>query len=101
MNMVERIFYVKLKSVQIDKGGEFSFLDTHIGHLGLNHRVIFLYTSKQNDVVKSRNIRIIDKGHALLMQAHLAPEFWIHSFRIVVYMINRMHICVMYNKSPY
>lgn len=61
MTMVKRNISIKLKSVQTDGRDEFKFVDTHFAHLGINHRVTCLYISEGNDVVESRNIRIVEK----------------------------------------
>lgn len=90
-----------MKSIQIDEGGEFSFLDPHLGHLGLNRRITCPCTFEHNRVSKSRHKRVVDKGLALLLQARLSPMFWDHSFRNVVYIVNRLPINVLHNRSPY
>lgn len=89
-----------LKEVQTDRG-KFTFLTTKWQSKGLIHQLTCPYTSKENGTVENRRTRVVEKGLALLLQATLPSSFWIHSFRTVVFTINRLPSKVLNYVSPY
>lgn len=58
--MVERKFETKIKVVQSDGGMKFHFL-TKLGFVGLQHKIIYPYTSFQNNVMEPRNHKVLKK----------------------------------------
>lgn len=95
MDIIERNFLVKIEAIQIDWGGSFKFFDTQLGNLGLTRRVTCPYTSKYNEVVGLRDKRVIGKCMALLLQAGLYLDFWVHVVRTIVFIINRLSASVL------
>lgn len=71
MNMTERHFSIKFKSIQTHGRGESEFLDTHLGTLGLVHWITCPLIFEQNGVFKSRIWRVVvEKWLALLLQSN-------------------------------
>lgn len=101
LDMIERTFFVKLKSILTNGGGKFQFLNTHLSALGLNHRVIFPSTLEKNVVVKSRNKRVVEKGLALLLQGGLPTIYWLRAFRTTNFTMNRLPSVVLQSKCSY
>ncbi|GKF24470.1 retrovirus-related pol polyprotein from transposon TNT 1-94 [Tanacetum coccineum] len=99
--MVERQFITKLKNVQTDWGGEFRNLASFFSSLGIIQRRSYPHTSEQNGFVERRNRHVVETGLTLLAQACVPQHFWHYVFDIGVYLINRMPLRTLTNKSPF
>lgn len=88
--MVERKFETKIKVVQSDGGMKFHFL-TKLGFVGLQHKIIYPYTSFQNNVMEPRNHKVLKKGLAFLVHYGMPRRYWIYALRTLVFVLNKIY----------
>ena len=99
--LVKRQFSLKIKSVQIDWGGEYHKLNTYFKTIGIHHRVICPHTHEQNGMVERRHRHIVEIGLTLLGQCKAPLKYWSYEFENSVYLINRMPTTVLNHKTPF
>jgi len=85
--MIDVQFQHRLKSLQINDGGEYRPFTTE---LGIIHRISCLYTHHQNGTVERKHRDIIEKAFTLLAHARLPLKFWDHAMLIATFLINRL-----------
>jgi len=73
--MVERLLNAKIKSVQIDWGGEYRSLHTHFQSTRINHRISCPHTHQQG-CVERKHRHLIETTLALLADSSLPKTFW-------------------------
>ena len=66
--LVEHQFSCKIKSIQIDWGGEYHKLHQFFQIIGIHHRLICSHTHEQNDTFERRHQHIIEIGLTFLGQ---------------------------------
>lgn len=87
----ENQFNLKIKSIQIDWGGEFKSYISLLLESGINHRIICPHTHHQNGMVERKHGHIVELGLTLLAMASLPYKFCNHAFLTTVYLIiNRL-----------
>lgn len=67
----------------------------------IQHRITYLHTYEQNEVVKSHHRRIIENGLALLSTACMPLTLWPYAICTVVFLLNRFSSKVLSNLSPF
>ena len=99
--LVERQFSLKIKSVQIDWGGEYRKLSTFFQTVGIHHRLIFPHTYEQNGTVERRHRHLVETGLTLLGKCKAPFQFWNYYFETFVYLINCMPTPVLAHRSSF
>jgi hypothetical protein len=87
--LVERRFLHKIKSIQIDWGGEYHKLNSF--------KLICPYTHEQNDTIERHHRHIVKTVITLLRQCSAPLRFWNYVFESSVYLINHNHTLVLQN----
>jgi hypothetical protein len=98
--MVERLLNAKIKSVQIDWGGEYRSLHTHFQSTRINHRISCPHTHQQG-CVERKHRHLIETTLALLADSSLPKTFWDEAYLASCYLINRMPTPLLKNISPF
>jgi transposase InsO family protein len=101
--LVENLFTAKIKQFQSDNGGEYTskqFKD-YLSQSGILHRLFCPHTSQQNGIAERKHRHIVEVGLTLLAQSGLSPKFWVDSFLIAIYLINRLPTYVLQQESPF
>lgn len=88
--MIERQYGTIVKSIQSDNGGEFKSLEEFLDSLSILYRFTCLYTSKQNGVVESKHMRVVEIGLTLLTHVVIPLDYWPYAFHTFVYLLNRL-----------
>lgn len=78
--LVERQFSRKIKSVQIDWGGEYHKLNQFFQTIGIHHWLIYPHTHEQNGTVERHYRHIVGTGHTILGQCSAPLQFWNYDF---------------------
>lgn len=99
--MIERNFEVKIKVVQSDSGKEFSFFIITLGALEVTHRITCPHSPTQNGRMKSWNRKVVAMGLALLFVANMFLKFWIYTFYIAIFGLNRSPLKTLNLEIPY
>ena len=71
-------------------GGEFHAFTDYLTINGIIHRISCPHTHQQNSVVERKHGHIVEKGLTLLARASMPFKYWDESFRIVVFLHNRL-----------
>ncbi|RDX76611.1 hypothetical protein CR513_43386, partial [Mucuna pruriens] len=99
--LIEVQFNTKLKSVQIDGGGEFHALTLFFTKHGIVHIFACPHTYHQNGLVERKHHHVVETGLTLLSPVGLLLKFWDLAFPTTTYLINCMPIAGLQMKSPY
>jgi len=99
--LVEHQFSLKIKSVQIDWGGENRKLSTFFQTVGIHHRLICPHTYEQNGIIERRHSHIVETELTLLGQCKAPFRFWNYSFETFIYLINHMPTLVLSHRSSF
>lgn len=98
-NQLER----KINFFQCDGGGEFNskvFIN-HLNSCGIQKQVSCPYTPEQNGVAERKHRHITETALTMIFHASLPLKLWPDVFFAAVYVINRMPLSSIKNKSPY
>ena len=82
---VENLFSSKIKTFQLDNGGEYSkwaFQIVFINH-GISFRSSFPSHPKQNGLAKQKHHHIVDTSLTLLARTHMSATFWLMPFKLL------------------
>jgi hypothetical protein len=99
--MIERFLNTKIKSVQIDWGGEYRSLNTYFKSIGIIHRLSCPHTHQQQGCVERKHRHLIDTTLALLADSQLPKTFWDEACLTSCFLINRLPTPLLKNQSPY
>jgi hypothetical protein len=100
-SMVERLLNEKIKSVQIDWGGEYRNLHKYFQSIGILHLVSCPHTHRQQGCVERKHRHLIDTTLALLATSSLPKKFWDDAYLTSCYLINRLSTPLLKNLSPF
>lgn len=81
--------------------GEFHFLTSKLNAQGTVYRKICPHTYEQNDVVELCHKYVVERHLALLFHSELPLKFWLYAFKYTLFVLNRLPIKVLSNKSPF
>ncbi|KAM1789190.1 hypothetical protein ACFX11_039377 [Malus domestica] len=96
-------FATVIQTLQSDGGGEYvsKVFQSFLLAKGITHQLSCPYTPEQNGLAKRKHRHIIETTVTLLQTARLLASFWSYACQTAVYLINRMPISVLGNKSPF
>lgn len=97
---IEHQFERKIKMLQIDGGGEFRALLPHLQKCGIT-RTSCPHTHQQNWSIERKHRHIVEVGLSLLAYASMPQSFWAEAFQTASFLINRMPMSLLHNKSPF
>jgi hypothetical protein len=89
-----------VKTVRTDNGPEF-IMPSFYASKGIIHHTSCVETPQQNGRVERKHQQILNIGRALLIQSNLPKIFWCYAVTHAVYIMNRIPIPILKNKSPY
>lgn len=101
--MIERQFGAKVKCIQSDNGSEFRTqeLMSHYENEGIIFQTSCTDTPQQNGVVERKHRHLLETARALRFRAGLPLHFWGECVLTAAYLINRMPIKPIQNKTPF
>jgi hypothetical protein len=97
---VERLFDCKIKSIQMDGGGEFQKLRHLFASHGIHHRITYPHTHQQNGYMERKHRHIVEIGLTLLAHCSAPLTYWAEAFQTTCYLINRLPTPILKNTSP-
>lgn len=100
---MERYVGQKIKKVQTDLGGEFmnAKFKKYLEEQGINHKMPCAYTPQQHGIVEKRHRQIMEVGRCLMIKSKILHQYCPEVFSLAVYLINRLRIPILKNRSPY
>lgn len=103
LKWVRTQFNTTVKRVRSDNGLEFShaILLSYYANNGIEVQTSCVYTPQQNGVTERKHRHILEVARALRFHASLPLMFWGECILTAVYLINRMPITFLHNKTPY
>lgn len=101
--LVENQFSWKIKQIQTDGGGEYTFhhFQSFLTNHGIIHRITCPHTPQQNGVSERKHRHIVEMGLSLLATSHLPSTFWVDAFLTSIFLINRLPTPILEHHSPY
>jgi hypothetical protein len=99
--IVERLLNSKIKSVQIDWGGEYRNLHTYFKSIGIIHHISCPHMHQQQGWAERKHCHLIDTTLTLLADSHLPKTFWDEACLTFCYLINRLPTPLLKNQSPF
>lgn len=99
--MVEKQFSLFVKMIQVDGGNDFTLLVIALEKENVMHRCTYSHTSKQNGVVESCHVRIIEWGLDLLLHSHVPIKFYMYAIKNTIYLPNMTISKVLEDKFPF
>ncbi|KAH9793669.1 retrovirus-related pol polyprotein from transposon RE1 [Citrus sinensis] len=100
---VEKQLDKKITIFQSDGGGEFNstaFIK-HLENCGITRQISCPYTPEQNGVAERKHRHINETALTMMFHASLPLKLWVDSFLAATYIINRLPLSPLKNKSPY
>jgi hypothetical protein len=83
---VERLLNRKIKSIQMDWGGEYHKLNSFFARIGISHLVSCPPPPhQQNCAAERKHCHIVDVGLSLLAQASMPLKFWDEAYLMAVF----------------
>ncbi|KAK2991896.1 hypothetical protein RJ640_011585 [Escallonia rubra] len=100
---VQTQFNSKVKILRTDNGLEFdhSELLTYYHENGMERQSSCTDTPQPNGVVERKHRHVLEVVRALRFQASLRIHFWGECVLTATYLVNRMPLSILQNKSPY
>nr|GEX40369.1 hypothetical protein [Tanacetum cinerariifolium] len=103
INFLENQLNKKVKAMRCDNGIEFK--NAHIIELCGSKRIKREYsnarTPQQNKVAKRKNRTLIEAARTMLADSKLPTMFWTEVVRTACYVLNRVLVNSLHNKTPY
>ncbi|KAK3021989.1 hypothetical protein RJ639_045684 [Escallonia herrerae] len=102
-NWIKTQFNTRIKVFRTDNGLEFGHRELlhHYFENGMDRQTSCTDTPQQNGVVERKHRHLLEVARALRFQAKLAVRFWGECVLIAAYLINRMPLSVLQNRTPY
>ena len=93
----------KIITIRSDHGGEFENekFEEFCNQKGITHNFSFPRTPQQNGVVERKNRTIQECARTLLSDSKLPKHFWAEAVATACYILNRILIRPLTNKTPY
>lgn len=98
--MIEKQLETSIKTVHSDSGGEYKAFARFVNENGISHMFTCPYASAQNGRAERKHKHITEMRLTLLAQAQIPVDYWLETFQITCYLINRLPTPVLSNKSP-
>ena len=102
-NRLSNEFSSSIVKIRSDHGGEFEnecFSDFYISH-GILHEFAFPRAAPQNGVVERKNRTLQECGRTMLVVANIAKYFWAEAVNTACYVLNRVLVRPLLNKTSY
>ena len=102
IKVLENKLNTKLVSIRSDRGGEFKkdFV-TYCEERGITHEFSAPRTPQQNGVVERKNRSLEETARTLLQESKLPRSFWAEAVNTACYVLNRVVIRPILEKTPY
>jgi len=104
VSMAQTQFSATVKILRSDNALEFSPSHTALEFFAANgilHQTSCVQTPQQNGVVERKHKHLLEVSRALLFQSHLPLTFWGECVLTATYLINRLPLIILNNKSPF
>ncbi|XP_073153344.1 uncharacterized protein [Henckelia pumila] len=101
--MVERESNLQLKTLRIDRGGEFlsKEFSNYCSQEGIRRQLTARYTPQQNGVAERKNRIIVEMARSMLKAKGLPNTFWAEAVNTVVYILNKSPTKANPSKTSY
>ncbi|KAL8107872.1 hypothetical protein AgCh_024325 [Apium graveolens] len=102
IKLLENKLNTKLVGIRSDRGGEFQkdFV-TYCEERGISHEFSAPRTPQQNGVVERKNRSLQETSRTLLQESKLPRIFWAEAVNTACYVLNRVLIRRILDKTPY
>lgn len=90
----------KIKTIQIDGGGEFRAFTRFLAKSGITHHISCSHVHEQNGLAERKHRQITETTLTLLAHASLPFRLWDEAVRTAVFIINRLPSKAINNKVP-
>uniref|UniRef100_A0A2N9G1L7 Conserved oligomeric Golgi complex subunit 6 n=1 Tax=Fagus sylvatica TaxID=28930 RepID=A0A2N9G1L7_FAGSY len=100
ITMIKTQFGHQIKIVRSDNGQEFH-MPSFYASLGMSQQHSCVETPQQNSVVERKHLHILNVARALHFQSNLPNKYWGNCVQTTVYLINRLPVPLLSNKTPY
>ncbi|KAK2966571.1 hypothetical protein RJ640_009343 [Escallonia rubra] len=102
-NWVHTQFHMDIKALRTDNGLEFSHRDlmSYYSDHGMEHQTSCTDTPRKNGVVERKHLHLLEVARALRFQANLPIFFWGECVLTAAYLINRMPLSTLKDRTPY
>ncbi|XP_048609075.1 uncharacterized protein LOC106356373 isoform X1 [Brassica napus] len=101
LEMIERQFSKKIKTIRSDNGSEFLCLTRYFTENRILHETSCVHTPQQNGRVERKHMHILNIARALRFQAHMPIEYWGECVLAAGHIINRTPSALLGNKTPF
>ena len=93
----------KLKTLQTDNGGEYTFAEftMYLKKEGIRHEFTVPKTPQQNGVAERMNRTFVEAVRSMLSDAQLPKKFWAEALSTAVYLRNRSPTIAVQGKTPF
>ncbi|CAJ2651723.1 unnamed protein product [Trifolium pratense] len=90
-------------SIRSDHGGEFenSYFESFFNENGISHNFSCPRTPQQNGVVERKNRTLQEMARTMIDESNVEKYFWAEAINTACYILNRMSIRKVLNKTPY
>nr|GEX70498.1 putative ribonuclease H-like domain-containing protein [Tanacetum cinerariifolium] len=103
INLVENQLNKKVKAIRCDNGTKFK--NAHMielcGSKGIKREYSNPKTPQQNEIAERKNKTLIEASRTMLADSKLPTMFWTEAVRTACYVLNRVSITSLHNKTPY
>ena len=101
--LAENQFSFHIRKLQSDRGGEYTSLqfESFLSQHGKLHRKTCSHTSQHNGVAERKLRHILETSPTMLPHFGLSNRYWVDSFLVAVYIINRLPTLVLNQLSPF
>ena len=76
-------------------------LDEYLDILGITHELSAPYTPQQKNIVKRKNMTLVEMARTMLDEYKTPPRFWPDAIDIACHIINRVYIHKFFKKTSY
>ena len=100
--IIKNKFGKTIKILRSDNGTE--YVNQEFGHFlasnGIEHQTTCVNTPEQNGVAERKNRHLLEVARSLMFTMNVPKFFWGEAVKTAAYLINRMPLRVLDNKSP-